>query len=309
MRMIHGLAAATFLAGIAGSAPAQTVGSTSLGTLRDCSTTAADVLCDGTLPGQAIAVSQYGGGVGVGGLNYFNAGGGNLAWSDVQFDSSVSDLPVIRGYTSAAGDVRMNINAVAFQSFTYDGAAPIDFSITGALHIVDSSNNPTDGALPGGAIYSQYVGIWDPSIIAGLTTPQDLFNALFYAQCDTPGVLGFATTSGSLPGAEFAQSITTTACAPGSLMLAPGQDVLVVAGIQLPVNRGGFADSTATFRTRFGDDLSDETKTMLAENLMSAIAQGAIVAVPEPASWAMMIAGFGLLGAAVRRQRMRVRFA
>ena len=86
-------------------------------------------------------------------------------------------------------------------------------------------------------------------------------------------------------------------------------DVLVVAGIQLPVNRGGFADSTATFRTRFGDDLSDETKTMLAENLMSAIAQGAIVAVPEPANWAMMITGFGLLGAAVRRQRVRVRFA
>ena len=32
-------------------------------------------------------------------------------------------------------------------------------------------------------------------------------------------------------------------------------------------------------------------------------------AVPEPASWAMMIAGFGLVGAAMRRQRTAVRFA
>ena len=32
-------------------------------------------------------------------------------------------------------------------------------------------------------------------------------------------------------------------------------------------------------------------------------------AVPEPASWAMMIAGFGLVGGAIRRQRVEVAFA
>lgn len=31
--------------------------------------------------------------------------------------------------------------------------------------------------------------------------------------------------------------------------------------------------------------------------------------VPEPATWAMMVGGFGLIGAAVRRRRMTVRFA
>lgn len=31
--------------------------------------------------------------------------------------------------------------------------------------------------------------------------------------------------------------------------------------------------------------------------------------VPEPASWALMVAGFGLAGAAMRRRRTRVRFA
>lgn len=35
----------------------------------------------------------------------------------------------------------------------------------------------------------------------------------------------------------------------------------------------------------------------------------AVSAVPEPATWSMMIAGFGLLGAAFRRRRTTVRFA
>lgn len=34
-----------------------------------------------------------------------------------------------------------------------------------------------------------------------------------------------------------------------------------------------------------------------------------IAAVPEPASWAMMVSGFGLLGAALRRQRKTAAFA
>ncbi|WP_254447802.1 PEPxxWA-CTERM sorting domain-containing protein [Sphingomonas sp. ID1715] len=40
-----------------------------------------------------------------------------------------------------------------------------------------------------------------------------------------------------------------------------------------------------------------------------ALAQNAFNAVPEPASWALMIAGFGLAGAAVRRRVVRVAYA
>jgi hypothetical protein len=39
------------------------------------------------------------------------------------------------------------------------------------------------------------------------------------------------------------------------------------------------------------------------------LAQDAFNAVPEPASWAMMIAGFGLVGAGARRRRVAVAFA
>ncbi|MBO9669954.1 MAG: PEP-CTERM sorting domain-containing protein [Sphingobium sp.] len=32
-------------------------------------------------------------------------------------------------------------------------------------------------------------------------------------------------------------------------------------------------------------------------------------AVPEPASWALMIAGFGVVGAGLRRRKLAIRFA
>ena len=50
--------------------------------------------------------------------------------------------------------------------------------------------------------------------------------------------------------------------------------------------------------------------TPWGSQLMSNIVGGKVAAVPEPASWAMMIAGFGLAGAAMRRrQRVKVAFA
>ncbi len=306
----------SFLAGtvVAGAilaavpASAQAVGSASLATLRNCNLVGAGENCDGTGPGQQIAANQYGGGTGVGGGNDFMPSAGNRAWSFVTFDNAL-DLPEIRAFTVATGNLRMNINATAFQTYTWTGAAPVDFSITGALHIVNSSASPAGGARPSGAIYSQYVGIWDPAIIAGLTTAEELFTALFYSPCGTAGVLGTATGGGTLTGGEATLTVTTAACSASSLTLAPGQSVLVVAGLQLPVNRGGFADSSATFATRLGDDLAPEVQAQVTAGLASAIAQGAPIdvigspgSVPEPSSWAMLIAGFGLVGALARRR-------
>jgi hypothetical protein len=143
-----GLASVT----VAGAAvEAQTVGSASLATQRNCNLVSASEDCDGAGPGQSIAASQYGGGVGIGGANDFAPSIGNRAWSFVTFDSAL-DLPEIRAFSTAVGNVRMNINAFAFQTYSWGGAVPTDFSITGELHIVNSSTSPTGGARPGGAI-------------------------------------------------------------------------------------------------------------------------------------------------------------
>ena len=44
-------------------------------------------------------------------------------------------------------------------------------------------------------------------------------------------------------------------------------------------------------------------------NLATLTVSGAANAVPEPAAWGMLIGGFGFAGAAMRRRRLRVRFA
>jgi hypothetical protein len=299
------LAAAALLAGTAFAVPAaaQIIGSSSLATLRQCDLTPTTAVCDGSGPGQQLSrgAQQYGGGVGVGGWNTLTVGA-NRAWSFVAFDASY-DLPTIRAATEAAGNVRMNINTFAFQSYTWTGAVGGDFSISGDLHIVDSSVSPPDGSFPGGSRFTSYVGIWDPSVIAGLSTPQELFSTSFYKPCGEAGVLGTGGNGGTLTGGEATYGATTAACSAGSLFLAPGQEVLVVVGLQLPVNRGGFADSSATFVTKLGEDLSPEQIAAVEQSIVSAISQGATVtSVPEPGSWAMLIAGFGLVGAAMRRR-------
>lgn len=288
---------------LAAPAAAQVVGSSSLATLRQCDMTASNAACDGTGPGQGLGrgAIQYGGGTGLGGWNSLTVGA-NRAWSFVDFDAAY-ELPTIRAATMAPGNVRMNINTFAFQSYTWNGDVGGDFSITGDLHIVDSSTSPDGDGLPGGAVYTSYVGIWDPSVIAGLSTPQDLFTALFYQECGEAGILGTGSSNGTLTGGEATYSATTSACSAGSLFLTPGQEVLVVVGLQLPVNRGGFADSSATFVTKLGDDLTPEQVAAVEQSIASAISEGAAIAsVPEPGSWAMMIAGFGLIGATMRRR-------
>ena len=298
---------ATVLGALSLPVQAQTVGSASLATHRDCSSVTAAQVCDGSGPGQTIVTRSYGGGVGIGGFNSLDIGSGNFAWSDIGFGAF--DLPEIRAFTQAAGNVRMNINAFGFQSFLFSGPSGTPFSLTGNLNIVNSSSNPLGGALPGGAIYSQYVGIWNPSVLAGLTTAQELFNALFYADCSTSGVLGFGSSFGDLPGGPQNYSASTSACSAGSLDLVSGQEVVVVAGLQLPVNRGGFADSSATFKTTFDQTLSPQTLAALQAGLTSAEARGVplvnIPAVPEPATWATMILGFFMAGGLIRRRNLR----
>jgi hypothetical protein len=289
-------------AAVAAPAMAATVGSASYATLRNCSAVTAADPCDGTGPGQNIATGIWGGGTGVGGWNTLTSGP-NRAWSFVAFDAAL-DLPTIKAYTEAPGNVRTNINTFAFQSYTWSGASAGAFSITGNLDIVDSSSSPGGGALPGGAIYTAYAAVWDPGVIAGLSTPQELFSALFYAPCGTAGVLGAGNVTGTLTGGPASFAVTSLECTSGSLFLTPGQEVLVVVGLQLPVNRGGFADASATFTTTLGANLSAEEQAVMASSITSAIAGGAkVTSVPEPASWALLIAGFGLTGAAARRRR------
>lgn len=302
--------------GFAAPAAAQTVGSASYLTHRNCAGVSATTGCPTIFPQHGIATDVYGGGVGIGGATVLDVGGGNRVWSNITLGAF--DLPQIKAFSSAPGDTRMNANTFGFQSYVNSSASALTFSISGDLHIENSSGSPTgDPLLPGGASYTGYLGLWDPTILTGLTTPQQLFSALFYAPCGTSGVLATAFSSGALTATgEHSVAMTTSSCSGGgTITLAPGQEVLVVVGLQIPVNRGGFVDASRTFSTTFGSDLTTEQVAAITSGVQSAVARGASFqrvfgAVPEPSAWAMLILGFGVIGGALRgRTRRRAQFA
>lgn len=310
------LVSAALLA-LAASRPASAAvgfGSAALDTYRNCATTATTAPCDGATPNQQIISQSITGGVSATANTALSLPDGSFANSQVSFGGL--DLPVIRGETSALGNERMNVNAFGYQTYTYTGAAGTPFSITGALHIVDSSangvadgvdpSNPSlpllGGTFPGGAIGTAYVGIWDTSIVSSFTDVNSIFSALFLALCDAanPHVLGSGTLSQTLTGGDQTLSVSTTSCSGSPLLLTPGEEVLVVAGLQLPVNRGGFADATHTFTTELDPNLPAQARAALTAGLVSA---RSVLGVPEPSSWALMLVGFLSLGGALRGRR------
>lgn len=70
----------------------------------------------------------------------------------------------------------------------------------------------------------------------------------------------------------------------------------------LSFDLGGFDGQTVNLRFQFG---SDASVTRSGINMDDVLVQGNLVAgaVPEPATWAFMIFGFGAIGGAMRRQR------
>jgi hypothetical protein len=291
-------------------------GSAALGTYREC---AGQTVCDGAQPGQTIiATNISGGGSSTSNLNFtLNGGTGYTALGapvtlpndptshvsgSVTFGAE--DLPVLRSLSYSGATDRMNINEFGYQSYTNNGPTATLFNVEGDLHI-DSFNGTPDGVYAGGAIAVSYLAVWDPSLIAGLgpnPSAVSLINNVFLPSCGTAGVLAANTTATNLVTGVTPNSPTlsgtTGSCnnstsTSDALMLAPGQTVLVVAGLQLPTNRDGGIDATSTFTTSFTQDVNTQELVSGSQEL----------AVPEPATWALLIGGFGLTGAVLRRRR------
>jgi hypothetical protein len=288
------------------SASAQAFGSAALGTYRDCSTAGAGV-CDGTVePDQKVVISAISGGASSTANTSLTLTGQaanvpvdptSIAQGTVTFGDAA--LPLLKALSTSGDTERMGINEFGYQSYTNTGSVATTFSITGTLNIDSFSGSNLNGGLAGGAVYDSYVAVWTPDAVAGLTDPDSLFNALFEAPCGS-GVLATGESSASLvsgAGSSTASvSNTTSACGGGTLMLAPGETVLVVAGLQLLTNRGGSIDALDTFTTQFTPGAGVNT----AELRTGASILGGV---PEPTVWALMLSGFFGAGQSLRRRR------
>lgn len=184
-------------------------------------------------------------------------------------------------FTSAAGnpDPGMSANQTLVVSFDGPNAAGYTFS-SGIATAIGSSGQ---AAAPAGdtSIYGYVSSALNPNF-ATLTTPNIGSISFYWGSIDTfnsvdvlgaGGVLLTTISGGMLPPANGDQGNAIT-----------NRRVFITAG-------AGEAITGLTFRST---GVAFEFDTIAAG------------AVPEPQSWAMLIAGFGMIGAAARRRRTTV---
>ena len=225
-----------------------------------------------------------------------------------------SDLPVLKvGAFTRPTDLGRYTTSYAFMStlaaFTYSGTDPLPLSLVGNLDFLFSYapiNYPApfqSGSLP--YSFAQLRG----RLVIG---SEDLFQGTALQPnnlvCGTQGVLasgggfrgegGFANRWGGSTQALTMTLDASSACIGGGpVMIQPGQNFYVYAFLESLALQGATVNATNSLRINFAPGTSAGVIQAFAANANP-------VGVPEPASWAMLIAGFGLVGAVARRRRV-----
>jgi hypothetical protein len=93
-----------------------------------------------------------------------------------------------------------------------------------------------------------------------------------------------------------------------SFLKADGTLVKSFTGVDFPPANGSQPAALTNRRITFGFSQADAVTKVRFASSQNAFEFDtlAIAAVPEPASWAMLIAGFGLIGATMRRRRQQI---
>jgi hypothetical protein len=235
---------------------------------------------------------------------------GGRIFSDAQFGEL--DLPIVKSGAWADADTRLASTIVTYMRFTYTGAvaspyaldALIDWTSSGAPGaLADLANDPAApvGEYGGEGFGSLQLFLFAAGAVPKFSNAGEIVDFLPMKDCGSAGLLGRAGVTMGTASAGYgeATALLGTACGGGQIILQPGQSYTLFTQTQTIANRNGFMDATNTIRVQLSDELPEEVKATLRENIITARS-----IVPEPASWAMMIAGFGLVGAVARRRRM-----
>src|ERR1039457_5346110 len=146
-----------------------TYGAATYLTARNCTLVTAADTCDGTGPGQRIYDGVIAGGASATTNLTHDFGGGATVFGSVEFGSL--DLPILRASSTSAPTTRNNSNDTGYQSYTYNGTATVPFALTGTLDCTTSgSNGPLLGTGPGEGLAFDYLALWDPALVAGLSS-------------------------------------------------------------------------------------------------------------------------------------------
>lgn len=288
------------------SASANDFGSGAILTNRNC-TEAVGTNC---VIGPRI-FTQYAGGLGATLLasasNENNLGASGFA--SVDFDNGY--LPTIKVASFSGPLTRTGASANAFRVFTYTGSQAINLALTGSVHYITTGDDGVPGEEAGAGMFNANLSVLPVSAL-GLfgTTAVSIINAPGGGFVDCGGGATAATYvgSGGFTGEQNATISLSTGCLGGAITLHTGDAFIVYAGLQALSNRGGSLDASHTFSVIY-----DPVKTVFTDTGQSvgaAFLAANVVAVPEPATWAMLLLGFGATGVAMRRGRsLRSRYS
>lgn len=278
-------------------------GSGAIFTSRPCTATA-DQLC--IVSGVPRTFTQFAGGYGQGLDASAAISAGETAQAFVNFGTGY--LPTIGVGSTAGTATRTGATATGFQSFTYTGDVDIDLALMGSLHYITSGDAAVGDGFGEGTLnvalgimtLAQFAAFGPMSdgadIVSGVNTS--------FPECGADGVVaaGGFNSLGTSGENRVTVSVAST-CSGGRITLHNGDSFVVVATMQAITNRGGFLDGMHTFAI----DL-DPAHTYLAgtDTVVDAAVLRASIdnSIPEPGTWAMMILGAGLSGAALRRRRL-----
>jgi hypothetical protein len=213
------------------------------------------------------------------------------------------DLPQLHSYVSggAVGSIAaFNYSAVqGIQRYEWTGTTGIDIGFAdfvGTLEF-DRSGNNFGGARASLAIINGDL-FGNRPLLDQYFQGDGEFSA---ANCGTSGAIairniGFNTTVG-----HTSSDVLPGGCSGTSFHLNSGDQFFVWAKLLTYQIGDGVTDASHTFSVHISPQASPQIVEALTQNLEAAPEGG--FGVPEPSTWALMIGGFGLTGAMLRRRR------
>lgn len=137
--------------------------------------------------------------------------------------------------------------------------------------------------------------IEDPAI--GLLWTKDNGMGGFAATCSTPGGESIQTTGAISAKGLHQVALTSELCSTPALRLVHDQDFYFLSRLTTFVFGDEVSDASGTFSVDFKEGTSPDLVRLLRSHVAP------VGFVPEPSSWALILLGFGALGAALRSRR------